>query len=482
MNEKRKYGWVKHLDFMIIDLICLEAAYFIACHIRFDRSGLMRWNQLYTNINIILIILDLCYVLLRSEYKNILKRSAFTEIQKLILQNIVIWGAAMAYLFITQQSYFFSRFVLLSGVVLSFCLMVFVRCLWKSFVRNRLIKGKNLSYNLIITTRDRGKRMIETFRRRSYNGFNLLGFAIVDAEEGAENIERVPIVCTGDNLLDYARTNVVDEVMINLPEDFAGFDIKELAMTLMGMGITVHIGFDYMDYYELPNSYVERIGGYYFLTTSIKSSNQLPLMIKRFIDILAGLVGCVITGILFIFVAPAIYKASPGKIFFAQERIGKNGRRFKIYKFRSMYPDAEKRKKELMEQNKMEGLMFKVDNDPRIIGSEKGPGKGIGNFIRKTSIDEFPQFLNVLKGDMSLVGTRPPTVDEFEKYDAHHKVRLGMKPGITGLWQVSGRSDITNFEEIVKLDESYIENWSLWLDIKIIFKTVGVVLKHSGAE
>ena len=131
-------------------------------------------------------------------------------------------------------------------------------------------------------------------------------------------------------------------------------------------------------------------------------------------------------------------------------------------------------------------MMFKMDDDPRIIGSEKkdknGKPRGIGNFIRRTSLDEFPQFWNVLKGDMSLVGTRPPTLDEWEKYDLHHRVRMSIKPGITGLWQISGRSDITDFEEVVRLDREYIQNWSIWLDFKILFKTVGVVLRHEGAE
>ena len=171
------------------------------------------------------------------------------------------------------------------------------------------------------------------------------------------------------------------------------------------------------------------------------------------------------------------YIKSPGPIFFSQYRVGKNGRKFKIYKFRSMYMDAEERKKELMKQNRVsDGLMFKMENDPRVIGSEKGPGKGIGNFIRKTSLDEFPQFFNVLKGDMSLVGTRPPTVDEWEKYELHHRARLAIKPGLTGMWQVSGRSEITDFEEVVKLDTKYISEWSFMLDIKILFKTVLIVL------
>lgn len=177
-----------------------------------------------------------------------------------------------------------------------------------------------------------------------------------------------------------------------------------------------------------------------------------------------------------------IYLKSPGPIFFAQERIGKNGKRFKMYKFRSMYMDAEERKKELMKQNRVQdGLMFKMENDPRIIGSEKGPGKGIGNFIRKTSIDEFPQFWNVLKGEMSLVGTRPPTIDEWVKYDLHHRARLAVKPGITGMWQVSGRSDITDFEEVVRLDTGYIENWSIGLDIRILLQTVKAVFKGEGS-
>ena len=181
-----------------------------------------------------------------------------------------------------------------------------------------------------------------------------------------------------------------------------------------------------------------------------------------------------ITIVLTPFVALAIRLDSPGPIFFAQTRIGKNGRRFKIYKFRSMYIDAEERKKELASQNEMQGLMFKMENDPRITK--------VGKFIRKTSIDELPQFFNIVKGDMSLVGTRPPTEDEFEQYNSHYKRRISMTPGLTGLWQISGRSDIVDFDEVVKLDLEYIDNWTVWLDIKILFMTVGAVLKGRGSK
>ena len=160
--------------------------------------------------------------------------------------------------------------------------------------------------------------------------------------------------------------------------------------------------------------------------------------------------------------------------------------RIEMYKFRSMYMDAEERRAELMAQNKMsDGRMFKIDFDPRVIGNKILPDgtrkTGIGEFIRKTSLDEFPQFWNVLNGTMSLVGTRPILQDELQKYELHHRARIAIKPGITGMWQVSGRSDITDFEEVVRLDTEYISNWNFGLDIKILLKTVMTVLKREGS-
>lgn len=197
-------------------------------------------------------------------------------------------------------------------------------------------------------------------------------------------------------------------------------------------------------------------------------------VVKRIMDIAGALVGLIITGVVTIFLAPVLLLESPGPLIFSQTRVGLNGRKFKFYKFRSMYKDAEERKKELMAKNQMSGLMFKMDDDPRITK--------VGKFIRKTSIDELPQFWNVLKGDMSLIGTRPPTVDEFEKYKTQYKRRLSIRPGITGLWQATGRSDITDFEEVLKLDLEYIDNWSISLDIKILFMTVFGVLLRKGAK
>jgi len=190
-------------------------------------------------------------------------------------------------------------------------------------------------------------------------------------------------------------------------------------------------------------------------------------------DLAGGIVGLFVLILLYPFLAVAIKLTSKGPVLFKQVRVGKNGKRFVIYKFRSMAADAEKRKKELEKLNECDGAVFKIKDDPRVTR--------IGKIMRKLSLDELPQVFNVLKGEMSLVGTRPPTPDEVAKYQKWHHRRISIRPGITGLWQVSGRNKISNFDEIVRLDLKYIDNWSIWLDIKIIFKTVIVLFKRDTA-
>jgi exopolysaccharide biosynthesis polyprenyl glycosylphosphotransferase len=197
------------------------------------------------------------------------------------------------------------------------------------------------------------------------------------------------------------------------------------------------------------------------------------LLFKRIFDFAGALIGCAVLVPAYFFLAILIKISSPGPVFFEQVRVGRNGKRFVIYKFRSMYIDAEKRRKELESQNELKGAVFKMKNDPRITP--------LGKIIRKLSLDELPQFINVLKGEMSLVGTRPPTPDEVQAYEKWHHRRISIKPGITGLWQVSGRNKIEDFDEIVRLDLKYIDSWSIWQDIRIIFKTIVVVFSRNSA-
>lgn len=218
---------------------------------------------------------------------------------------------------------------------------------------------------------------------------------------------------------------------------------------------------------------IQQLGPFNVVTFSTQFYSYGDILAKRCLDICGALVGLIFCGIVGIFLYPIIRKDG-GPAIFAQDRVGENGRIFKFYKFRSMRVDAEEIKKNLMEQNQMSGGMFKMDNDPRITK--------VGHFIRKTSLDELPQFWNVLKGDMSLVGTRPPTLDEYESYTPEQKRRLSFRPGITGLWQVSGRSEITDFDEVVKLDVAYMDGWTIWRDIRILLKTIKVVVMKDGAK
>jgi anti-anti-sigma factor len=195
---------------------------------------------------------------------------------------------------------------------------------------------------------------------------------------------------------------------------------------------------------------------------------------KRLIDIVGSIVGLLITAVLFIPIAVAIKIDDPGPIFFGQTRCGWMGQPFRIWKFRSMCKDAEAKKAELEKQNQVDRGIFKIKNDPRVTR--------VGRFLRRTSLDELPQFLNVLKGEMSLVGTRPPTPDEVARYEVPEWQRLDVKPGMTGEWQVHGRSSIENFEEVIRLDLQYQKNWNLLYDLKLILRTIAIVFhKNSGA-
>lgn len=275
-----------------------------------------------------------------------------------------------------------------------------------------------------------------------------------------------------DDLEHIIREYKIDQVfLINDKYDETG--VQKYVDICIDMGVTARIVIDvYKD--KIAKSYVSSIGTYPVVTYHTVSLNSTEKAVKRAMDIVGSIIGIVLASPIMIIAAIAIKCDSPGPVIFKQTRVGMNGRYFKILKFRTMYVDAEERKKELMTQNEVEGgLMFKMKDDPRITK--------VGRFLRKTSIDELPQFFNVLIGDMSLVGTRPPTVDEVEMYSRNHWRRISIKPGITGMWQVSGRSKITSFDEIVNLDTKYIDEWSVKMDLKVLFKTVLVLLKREGA-
>ena len=297
-----------------------------------------------------------------------------------------------------------------------------------------------------------------------------IGYVAMTPEEAAEDERYIGHLGELEELI---RKFQLDQVYIIQKHGDELVFTQQYVDLCIDMGVTVRL---VVDFYKRrrANSYVSTVGTYPIIAYHTISLNTYEKVLKRLLDILAGLFGVIISSPIMLITAIAIKLDSPGPVLFKQTRVGQNGRHFKIYKFRSMYIDAEARKKELMAQNELQGgVMFKMKNDPRITR--------VGKFIRKTSIDELPQFFNIVQGTMSLVGTRPPTLDEVEKYQRKQWRRISIKPGLTGMWQVSGRSNIKDFDEIVELDTEYIDNWTLWLDIKIILKTVLVLLKHNDA-
>ncbi|MHC1724385.1 MAG: sugar transferase [Aminipila sp.] len=460
-------SWVKHLDFILSDLVCLQVSFLIAYALRFG-GGLPYSHYEYRHWGIFIVFFHICIMFFTECYSGILRRGYLKEFKAVIKYNCIFISLVFALLFFTKHSYEYSRMMLFMFLAVNCALMFVSHCLLKLNLKRTAKDLNNSEYLLLVTKKDLAEENVAKLQMNEYSTLKLRGLVIVDEDMTGKKILGVPVVSDFANLFEFARKNVVDEVLLNVRDA----RIEELTNQFLEMGITVHINIDRISS-KMPNASIEQISGFTVVTTCINTVSTRQIVLKRAVDILGGTAGIIAAAAAFLIFAPIIYIQSPGPIFFSQVRVGRNGRRFKIYKFRSMYMDAEERKAELMSQNKMSGLMFKMDNDPRVIP--------IGRFLRKTSIDELPQFFNILKGDMSLVGTRPPTCDEYEQYELHHKSRLAAKPGLTGMWQVSGRSNITDFEEVVELDTEYIKNWSLGMDLKIIFKTVMVVLGRVGS-
>lgn len=497
MHQREKGRWLKHLDFMMLDVVVVEIVFQVVCRLRMRMMG-WQFKPVYRSTQIMLLMLAFFVVALLPLHKNILKRGALHELGESLRYVSLLAVGIMLYHYMTQTGARFSRSIFLIFWIAGTIVVWLVRMLYKTVIRKLFLERIVLPNMVLITTAERAEDNYRNLRKDGRNRYQVGGVMILEPDQSFTLRDKVrsdaaadereeghpydetsgsyygipaeKIIGGPDELDLYCTNHAVDEVFIDLNQQSME---NRIAKDLITQGITVHIALT-KQFKGLPNPEIETIGGRSVMTSAVQSVSAGKLMIKRAMDIVGSIVGLILTGIAFLIFAPIIYHQSKGPIFYAQTRVGLNGRRFQIYKFRSMYPDADQRKAELMEQNQMQGLMFKMDDDPRIIP--------IGKFMRKYSIDEMPQFWNVLKGDMSLVGTRPPTEDEWKQYSPHHRARLSVKPGLTGMWQVSGRSDIIDFEKVVRLDMKYIREWSLKLDCKLLLKTIRVVLKGQGSK
>ncbi len=371
---------------------------------------------------------------------------------------------SMVFLF-NPPDYPRSFLLIFCGLTLSF--MLVERTASQFYLNVIANHGFNVRKILIIGNLTRGKIVSDLLAKQVSWGHELVG-RLKTKDDKKDTPETLGTI---DDLPEVLRSHAVDEVIFAIDGD-KSVNLEKYLNFCKQVGLPVRI----LPALWQPGTHslsVERLQGVPFFTIQTDNFNATGLLYKRILDIAGGCVGTLIFLLLFPVIGLAIKLDSPGPIIFSQKRIGRNGRIFKLYKFRSMYQDAEERKQELMAKNEMQGAMFKLKDDPRITK--------VGRWLRKTSLDEFPQFINVLRGEMSLVGTRPPTLDEVEKYQPWHLRRISAKPGITGLWQVSGRNKISDFDQIVELDCRYLDQWRFFDDIKIIFKTIFVVLKRKGA-
>ena len=362
----------------------------------------------------------------------------------------------------------YSRMFMLLFFSFGAVLLIIQRSFSAWYFKNRVGKTFNARRLLIVGDMERGRYISDLMEQQLSWGHVIVGRLSIGDENGEKTDQTLG---TLKDLPKILIDRPIDEVVFAMSKKQT-FNLKAHLDICHEMGIPVRVLPGLWDPDD-PYLSVDQCQGVPFLVIGATNVNANALFYKKIIDIIGGVAGMIILGILYLPVAAAIKLDSPGPVFFRHRRVGQNGRTFCLYKFRTMYEDAEARKAELMAQNEMQGAMFKLKDDPRVTRA--------GRWLRKTSLDEFPQFINVITGEMSLVGTRPPTPEEVKKYHPCQFRRISSKPGITGLWQISGRNEITDFEEVVALDCQYLEKWRLLEDIKILIKTVFVVLRRKGA-
>lgn len=455
---------------VIIDVAIVFAAFFIAVY-----SFSLTKGILYNNLRILWIplIASVIYIYFNYKFKLYFTLRTYTVstvifrlLQSTTISSMAMFTFAMAMKERIPKDFYFIFF---AGVVVLMCVERVMLKFVLYFFRK---KGYNMRHILIVGTKEKAQEIYELIRNHTEWGLKVIGFVNI-VHDAPEKINDVPVLGDIDDLINIAKSQSIDEVVFCVPKSHS-FEIEEKIIKLIELGINIQI---VMDFYRMANARFD-VSVFHnkipMLTLTTKSNDAFQLFVKRIVDIIGALVGLFITGLFFPFIALAIKLEDGGPVLFRQTRIGMYNREFRLFKFRSMYTDAENRKNELLKNNEMKGAIFKIKNDPRITR--------VGRFLRKTSLDEFPQFYNVFIGDMSLVGTRPPTKDEVKLYENWQRRRISIKPGITGLWQVSGRNEITDFNEIVNLDLEYIDKWSIWLDIKILLKTIYVVIKRKGSR
>ena len=375
----------------------------------------------------------------------------------------------MAIIFVVQPLEY-SRLLFVEAGIIAVVLLALARLVQNGIVGWLRTRGVGISSVIIVGAGEAGRTVMRTIVARPELGYEILGFVDDDAQKGRTDIGRFKALGSTDNLGRLLEAEAVDEVIVTLPWMYHR-KIMSIVHECERQQVSARIVPDLFQM-SLSQVDVDDLGGVPLIGVRKVGFGRGALLVRRGMDIVGAFVGLVLGAPFMALIALAIRLDSPGPIIFRQMRVGAGGRLFEIYKFRSMRAGAEAELEQLRDLDETDGPIFKIHDDPRMTR--------MGRFLRRTSLDELPQLWNVLRGEMSLVGPRPPLPDEVNGYVEWHKKRLEVRPGMTGLWQVSGRS-LLSFDEMVLLDIYYIENWSLWLDFKILVRTIPQVLRGDGA-
>ena len=478
MYKQAMQDWKKHLDFTLLD----EASLFLSMVLAWllgIRLGHPFQDPNVLGVGLLALLINLLVIIAFDSLRNVMSRGYLVELTATLRHTLLVMACVLLALLIRNVGSQQVGYVFAVSATLYGCISYITRIAWKKLFRLHFNTKEDKRTLLIVTDSQHAAEIIQRVRNRSFARHKIAGLVLIDRDAKGEEIDGIPVAANLEDAAEFLCQAWVDEVLFF----HASLDdrVEALIDACREMALTIHL---YVNIHGIEESKqtLGYLAGYEVLTANIRLMRPVDALVKRTMDVLVGLVGSLFALLILLILGPALYVKSPGPLIFKQVRVGENGRKFRMYKIRSMYLDAEERKAALYAQSShADGMMFKMDFDPRVIGNRVLPDgtqvKGIGDFIRKTSLDEFPQFFNVLKGDMSIVGTRPPTLDEWEKYQFRHRARMSVRPGLTGMWQIQPNKDEMPFEEVVALDTDYIANWSIGEDCRIILATMGIILR-----
>ena len=473
--DKEK-SWFKHIDFLIIDIVAISFSFVLANLFYFHS---LKYYQSNVYITILTTIYFAFFIVnsLSNQYSGILRRNNTDEIKHFLLYFITTFFINVFIIYIFRLSLLFSRATLLITYFIYLIIGFLIRIIWKSLIISRKVSFAHQTQNnlLIVAKQDNIKDILNNVNKEKYNRFNIVGLCIIDGLD-KDDVYGYKNICGYDELFDNVISLNINEVYFAI--DPSEID-KKLIEKLINEGIGIQLDIKSIFDLETDNQVIDKVGIYSTLGLGLyvfKPNQLFYMVIKRTLDILISLLALIPLCILTIIIKCVyVLSGDNSSIFFTQQRVGLNGKVFKIYKFRTMVPNAEEELNKLLENQKLYSEWkekHKLNNDPRITN--------IGRILRKSSLDEFPQFINVLKDDMAIVGPRPLAIGELKMHNGL-KLYERIKPGITGWWACNGRSNIT-YEERLDLEYYYVKNCSLYLDILTILRTFTCVVKKTGAK